>query len=315
MLKQSQCAILLTGAVCSASAAITSAAFIPTTTITPTAWFDVDSIAASNPSIVDGASVGSWADSSGNGKTATSAANRNPAYYANQVNGHGSVRFNYLAPGTTQVNSATNEYLAFTGLVGNTATSNLSIYVVANDTGTRTNTTATARGPLVNTRSAPTVNNGFAVNYVGQNATTAGYEHFGATSSQGTIQSTPMGEDNYNLIALNRTGLASQLRTYTDIDQAGTSTTWSAFTPSTATTTQIGTEGGSTGFYFFGDISEIIIIDSGANPLSDADRTAITNYLGQKYAITAASTAVVPEPAAIATLTLGGFLIRRRRAV
>lgn len=278
------------------------AATLPGTSLTPSVWLDASQITG----ITDGQALATWTDASGNGRNATQANTlRRPFYHTGVANGLPAVRFNSeLQPG-----GAANQFMAFSGSLANTGAGQLSLYVVAYDTGTR----GTARSTVVNTRPNQSTQNGIIFGYGAP--TVVDYAHISRSITEGGsggIQNVPIGQTaSFVLLTLNRDGFNSTVANYTDLGSDSTSVTWNGFVPSTMTaTTQIATEGGS--HYLFGDIAEIIAFD--ATLLSQADNDAVVKYLGDKYDIIFAST--VPEPSSLALGFVGGlsllFMVRRR---
>ena len=271
---------------------------IPGTSLEPYAWFKADAISG----IADGGSLATWADSSANGRNATQTSNnlRQPSFRANGLGtGLPSVRFNTNG-------DAVNEFMAFANPVANEATSAMTVFVVAIDSGTRTGGTA-ARGTIVSTRQGATTatNNGFVFGF-GANPNVATYAHVSkAMVGGGSVQSSPMTGGGISLLSVTRDGSTSTLETFTDDGSNASTVTWDGFVPSGQATTQIGTEAGAN--YFFGDVGEIVIFGSA---LSDADYQSVASYLGEKYAVP------VPEPTTgMAMTAAGGLLLARRRRV
>lgn len=281
------------------SASGSHAATLPGT-IVPSVWFD-----ASQLSLADGASVAEWTDVSGNNNHAIqNTALRRPLYYSSVAgaNDMAVVRFNSeLHP-----EGVANQFLAFPGAVGNTLESDLSIYLVAFDSGVRSH----SRANLINTRPNQGTHNGFIFG----NASTPdnqSYAHISSSIIDGGpgIQATPIDSTGFNLLGLSRNGLDATVFNYTDTAANASSATWNNFVPSAMSTTQIGTEGGA--HYLYGDISEILIFDS---ILSASDHDLVVQYLGTKYDITSA----IPEPSTYALITgclmlFGAAYIRRKK--
>lgn len=299
---------LAVAAALSVGASFASADNIPGTSLQPSVWFDASQITSSSDPVLSGLSNGQtlpyWPDESGNARNATQpAGNRRPSYRTNVVNGLPAVRFNLNGDiGSPDV----NQFVAFPGALANTAASDLTLFVVANDSGTRS-ANPSSRAVTVNTRTNSSQANGF---FLGKGATplTETYAHVGnAITSGGSQQLLPFNEDDFNLSTVRRDGLSSDLATFDDIGSANSSVTWTGFTPSALATTQIGTEGGI--HYFFGDIAEIIAFEG---TLSATDYSSVVKYLGDKYAINAAS--AIPEPTSLGLLAIAALTgVRRRR--
>lgn len=246
------------------------------------------------------APVAAWPDSSGNGRNATQAtASRQPLYIANGgAHGMPVLRFN------TQLHSGgtvANQFLSFAAPLANNATSVLTLFAVASDSGVRT---SGARAIVVNTRTSGSLANGFLFGY-GTTPSIEGYAHTGSTSPAGGVQTTPIAASGFDLLAFERNGLASTVFNYSDTATNSTSTTWTGFNPSTLTTTQIGTEGGA--HYFFGDVAEVIAFE---RILTASESDQVVKYLGDKYLIATAS--AVPEPSVVAFLVGGALLFGSR---
>lgn len=275
------------------------AAILPES-INPSIWFD-----ASQLTLNDGDSVAEWTDVSGNGRNATqSNALRRPIYHSSVAGANDMpvVRFNT----ELQPDGVANQFLAIPNPLANTAESDLTIYLVAFDSGARTGT----RANLINTRPNTSTHNGFIFG----NASTPSHQSYAhiahGMEGGGGIQAAPIDDPtSFNLLGFSRNGLDTTVFNYTDTQAASTSATWAGFQPSSMGLTYIATEGGS--HYLFGDISEILIFES---TLSASDHDQVVQYLGTKYDITAA----IPEPSTYALIAgclilFGAVYFRRRR--
>lgn len=265
--------------------------------LSPSVWLNAGSITG----VANGAPVPTWTDSSGNSRNATQATvSRQPLFFDSAgANGSPVLRFN------TQLHSGgtvANQFMAFPTPLANNANSILTLFAVASDSGART---TGARAILVNTRTNATTSNGFLFGY-GTTSSVEAYAHTGSTSGAGSVQMAPIAASGFELLALERTGLNSRIFNYSDTATNTSSTTWTAFNPSTLTTTQIGTEGGA--HYFFGDIAEIIAFE---RTLTASESDQVVKYLGDKYLIATAS--AVPEPSVMAFLAGGALILGSRR--
>ena len=275
------------------------AAVIPETDLVPTVWLRADAIngidGSGNPE--DGQSVLRWADFSENARDAIQTnATRQPTFRAGVVNSLPAVRFN-LNTGTP------DEFMSITGApIGNRDDSDVTMFFVA-----KNNSLAdTNREIVVNTRPNGTTGNGFGFGY--GSPTQTFYFHTGASPN-----ATDVLADQFNVVAVRRDGSGNpedpaddnQLIELSQNGSPAVRYTLNGFNPSTLTSTQLGTEGGS--HYFEGDLAEVVIFES---LLGDAEKAQVERYLAGKYGI-----AVVPEPASAAVLALCGVkLLRRRRA-
>lgn len=263
-------------------------------------WFNAGNITG----VADGAALPTWADSSGNAtpRNATQATvSRQPLYFAGAgANGTPVVRFNtQLHDGGT----VANQFMSFATPLANTAASALTLFTVAFDSGART---TGPRATVVNTRTNGTLTNGFLFGY-GSNSSSEAYAHTGNSSPAGTTQATTIAPSGFDLLTLERNGLNTKLSNFSDTATNSTSTTWTGYTLSTLTTTQIGTEGGI--HYFFGDIAEIIAFEKVLTPGETND---VVKYLGDKYSIITAS--AVPEPSVLGLLAGGALLLGNLRS-
>ena len=278
----------------------TEAAVIPDTELTPTVWLRADALNGSDDSSNPdgGAQVLRWGDFSGNGRDATQTnATRQPTFQTNVVNGLPAVRFN-LNTGSP------DEFLNIAGgAIGNADDSDVTMFFVAKNNAN--GAADTNREVVVNTRPNGNTGTGFAFGYVSPAQSI--YFHTG-----GTPNATQPLADQFNIVAVRRDGSGNpddpaddnQLIELSQNGLPGVRYTVNAFNPSALTVTQLGTEGGQ--HYFEGDLAELVIFES---LLGDAEKAQVESYLAEKYGI-----AVVPEPAGLATLSLvGASLLRRRR--
>lgn len=310
-------AIAVATATFSASTAVQAAGPLGSAA-TPSNWYRADALAGldangnPNPLPSDQSFVGTWVNLSDPARNAVQnlSVNRRPTFRTGVAGENGTlpvVRFNLNSDVPTQDGLAysADEFLYFLDRVANTAESDLTVFLVANES----RTSGTNRNTVLNTRPNASTSNGLVLSYSASNQVSYAHinHNIGSDVTAAPLQTVTLAEDDFNLSMVSRDGLQTTLSHFSDLSTGTRTDTWGGtrvvngttyvgFTPSTLTlpngvpVTQIGTEGGSN--YFFGDIAEILIYDNAT--LGTRDRTIVTNYLGEKYGIASADLADFP---------------------
>jgi hypothetical protein len=228
------------------------------------AWFKADAITG----LVNGASVSTWTDASGNGNDATqSAAGQQPGYVTNAMNGLPVVRFN----------SASSTCLAFNRPVQNDFTIMIVYQSSQNNQGTGT---AFYYGAGLVNGDQPFVQDDFgaSLNANGQVIAGTGNPDTSINSGDGFNDGKP------HIVTFKRVGSTGTLVLYVDGTQVATGTggTQSLTAPSKLDLGAVPSGGG----FLSGDIAEVKIFNIA---LSDLDRTAEESCLECKYGIASGS--------------------------
>ena len=225
-------------------------------------WLKADAITG----LSDGDAIGTWADSSGNGRNATQAtAGAKPAYKTGIVNGQPVVRFDggdVLANALAQLPLRTR-----------------SIFIVTQETGDAAYSGILVLNPAAGSDNSRT--DGLTIN-VSDGAKQLRVE--GSTPSAYTLDLTAGGLLPLGIYADIATAATGAL--YANGTLANTSPLFTEFDALSAGGYVLGgrflSGAVDAGYRFLGDIAEIIVYDSA---LSDSNRQAIEAYLSAKYGI------------------------------
>jgi hypothetical protein len=244
---------------------------------TPIAWFKADAITGIN----NGATVSTWADSSGNGFSATQTTlGQQPTYVTNAMNGQPVVRFN----------SANSTMLSFVRPVQDDFTI---VCVFQSTQGIGSGSLFYQGAGLVNGEVAGVTTDFGACLFVnGSICAGTGSPDVAVTSAGGFNDGHP------HIFTFKRTRSTGMVLLYVDGLPAGTTT---GSTASLTAPGRLALGAQQTALYFFsGDIAEVQIY---ANALSDTDRQTSENGLFQKYSI------VPPVPAGLYLQYQGQFVL------
>jgi len=238
----------------------------------------------------DNAVVGTWFDTSASGFNGTASGSQRPTFKLNAVNGLPAFRFD-----------GSDDYFTLGTQLGRPASYSIFLVLVnAND--------AVNSAPFSSNNSGGAQPSGWGVyaNLAGQNGRL--FYDFGDDSvgSAGTTNNVVMATGAIAILTQTYTPGDNFVRVYAD-------SVLQATTPSSTAATSVGTTAyeltvgrlgayASSGFYFPGDIAQVIVYD---HTLSAGDRNAVGDYLHALY---------VPEPASLVLLTLGAAACLRRRA-
>jgi hypothetical protein len=237
-----------------------SAAFAPTDLSGLVLWLKADTLALN-----DGDAVGSWADSSGNGNTASQAAGASkPTYKAGIINSLPVVRFD-----------GSNDYLTVTRNAGLEPAA-ITIFALIRATTPPANFSYVASKVLTAGASAS-----YALNVSGASALRC-FGNFATTGEVFAGQTIPAAVwaiSPARITCMKADG--SKLYLYYDGGVAGDGVTAAGNLVYDANDLKIGSYDGASLFMAF-DLGELLIYNSA---LSDADRWSVNKYLGTRWAI------------------------------